>query len=96
VCWLEVTAFWWSGVALKTFFAGTALEAILWWVPWIDITGGYLIAFGTGKSERLGVNRSGVRSDDEGFAGHGREAGFLLTIFITRFLLNLRLEVSAR
>jgi hypothetical protein len=95
MCWLKVTAFWGSGVTIKTFFAGAALEAILWWVSWIDITGGHLVAFGTGKGKRLGVNSSGVRSDDEGFAGHGREAGFLLTIFITGFLLNPRLDVSA-
>jgi hypothetical protein len=34
-----------------------------------------LVTFGTGKGERLSVNSSGVRSDDEGFAGHGRLGG---------------------
>jgi hypothetical protein len=42
------------------------------------------------------VNSSGVRSDNEGFAGHGLSTGFLLTIFITGFLFNPRLDVSAR
>ncbi len=71
MCWLEVATFWWSSVTIKTFFAGAALETILRWVSGIDITGGHLVAFGTGKGERLSVNSSGVRSDNEGFAGHG-------------------------
>jgi hypothetical protein len=93
MCWFKVTAFWGSGVTFTTFFAGAALEAILRWISWIDITSRDLVTFGTGKGERLSVNSSGVRSDDEGFAGHGLEAEFLLTIFITRFLLNPRLDV---
>lgn len=96
MCWLEVTAFRGSGVTIKTFFAGAALEAILRWVSWIHVTSRDLVTFGTSKGERLSVNSPGVRSDDEGFAGHGREAGFLLTIFITGFLLNPRIDVSER
>ncbi len=75
MCWLEVAAFWWSGVTFTTFFAGAAFEAILRWVSWIHITSRDLITFGTSKGERLSVNSSGVRSDDEGFAGHGRLGG---------------------
>ncbi len=71
MCWFKVTAFWGSGVTFTTFFAGAALKAILRWVSWIDITSRDLVTFGTGKGERLSVNSSGVRSDDEGFAGHG-------------------------
>ncbi len=72
MCWFKVTAFWGSGVTFTTFFAGAALEAILRWVSWIDITSCDLVTFGTGKGERLSVNSSGVRSDDEGKAWHGR------------------------
>jgi hypothetical protein len=39
------------------------------------ITGCHLVAFSAGKGERLGVNGSGVRSDYEGFSGHGRLGG---------------------
>ncbi len=69
MCWLEVTSFWRSGVAVTTFFARAAFEAILRWVAWVHVTSRDLIALGTGKCERLGVNSSGVRSDYEGFAG---------------------------
>ena len=75
MCWFKVTAFWGSGVTFTTFFAGAALEAILRWVSWIDITSRDLVTFGTGKGERLSVNSSGVRSDDEGKAWHGRLGG---------------------
>jgi len=70
MCWLEVTAFWWSGVTFTTFFTGTALEAILRRVSWIHVTSRDLVAFGAGKGERFSVNSSGVCSDYEGFAGH--------------------------
>jgi hypothetical protein len=39
-------------------------------MTWIHITSRDLIAFSTGKGDGFGVNGSGVRSDDEGFAGH--------------------------
>lgn len=70
MCWLEVTSFWRSGISIGSFFTGTALEAILRWMTWIHIAGCDLIALGTGKSDGLGVNSSGMRSDYEGFAGH--------------------------
>ncbi len=87
MCWFKVAAFWWSGVAIKTFFAGAALETILWWVSGIDITSRDLVALGTGKGERLGVNSSGVRSDNEGFAGHGRKRDIYL---VPSLVLSLR------
>ncbi len=70
MCWLEVATFWWSGVALTTFFPRAALEAVLRWMTWIHVTGCDLIALGTRKGDGLRVNSSGVRSDYEGFTGH--------------------------
>jgi hypothetical protein len=57
------------------FLRGLHLRQYFRWVSWIDITSRDLVTFGTGKGERLSVNSSGVRSDDEGFAGHGRLGG---------------------
>jgi hypothetical protein len=68
MCWLEVTSFWWSGVAVTTFFPRAELEAVLRWMTWIHVTSCDLIALGTGKCEGLGVNGSGVGTDYEGFA----------------------------
>ncbi len=81
MCWLEITSFWWSGVAFTAFFTRAALEAVLRWMTWIHVTSRDLIALGAGKGYGLGANSSGVGTDYEGFTGHGLEVAFVLRIF---------------